>query len=101
MKTLLVLASLMLLAFVPSASATAGGCTLPPVSQWDVCVENGCVIVHGPAIVIPVCPGVMTPGCEEGELGACTYQSGSSTCVRVQIGYHHIERCVSRNIATA
>lgn len=67
MKTFLLAASLAVLAFVPVAAADADVCALPPVSQWQACVENGCAIVDGPALHREVCAGQLI-----GEIDVCT-----------------------------
>lgn len=67
MNALLLAASVVLLSVVPVAAADADLCTLPPVSQWQACVENGCAIVDGPAIHREVCAGPLI-----GDIGVCT-----------------------------
>lgn len=68
MKTILLAASLALLGFLPvAAAADADVCALPPVSQWQACVEHGCAIVDGPALHREAC---VTPIIGVGEV--CT-----------------------------
>lgn len=50
MEARLVILGLLLTALAPLAAPTAAAACTPPVSQWGVCVERGCVIVDGPAI---------------------------------------------------